>query len=149
VLSSLVLPTHVPRAHRDPITSASAALTVFSLAITRPLRPETLVLMMRKDHRGVGLVALETGEHLSLLIDDVISHCVSQVSAQAVAIASVRPQWPARLDGAGALDGADELAGARDSCHRAGIQLVDWFIVANHGVHCQRVINREGSLWRN
>lgn len=149
MLSSLVLPTHVPRAHRDPITSASAALTVFSLAITRPLRPETLVLMMRKDHRGVGLVALETGEHLSLLIDDVISHCVSQVSAQAVAIASVRPQWPARLDGAGALDGADELAGARDSCHRAGIQLVDWFIVANHGVHCQRVINREGSLWRN
>jgi len=104
---------------------------------------------MRKDHRGVGLVALETGEHLSLLIDDVISHCVSQVSAQAVAIASVRPQWPARLDGAGALDGADELAGARESCHRAGIQLVDWFIVANHGVHCQRVINREGSLWRN
>ncbi len=149
MLSSLVLPIHVPRAHRDPITSASAALTVFSLAITRPLRPETLVLMMRKDHRGVGLVALETSEHLSLLIDDVISHCVSQVSAQAVAIASVRPQWPARFDGAGALDGAAELTGARESCYRAGIQLVDWFIVANHGVHCQRVINREGSLWRN
>lgn len=149
MLSQLVLPIHVPRAHRDPITSASAALTVFSLAITRPLRPETLVLIMRKDHRGIGLVALETGEHLSLLIDDVISHCVSQESAQAVAIASVRVQWPSHFDGADQPDGAAELAGARESCHRAGIQLVDWFIVANHGVHCQRVTNREGSLWRN
>lgn len=149
MLSQLVLPIHVPRAHRDPITSASAALTVFSLAITRPLRPETLVLMMRKDHRGVGLFALETGEHLSLVIDNVISRCVSNESAQAVAIASVRPQWQSRFDGAGLQNGASEFAGARASCHRAGIQLVDWFIIARAGVRCPRIDAALPSQWRS
>lgn len=149
MLSQLVLPIRVPRAHRDPITSASEALSVFSLAISRPLRQETLVLMMRNDHRGIGLDAFNCDENLTLLIDDIISRCVAQESAQAVAIASVRPQWSALVADRLRPDAATELAAARQNCHRAGIQLVDWFIVAKHGVHCQRAINREVSLWRN
>lgn len=149
MLSQLVLPTHVPRAHRDPITSASAALAVFSLAISRPLRPETLVLMMRKDHRGIRLFALETGEHLSLLVGEVIRHCVSQEFAQAVVIASVRPQWPTTFEGADQPDDASEFVGARASCHRAGIQLVDWFVIAHAEIRCPRVDAALPSQWRS
>lgn len=147
MLSQLVIPIHVPRAHRDPITSASAALAVFSLAITRPLRPETIVLMMRKDHRGIGLFALDTGESLAILIDDVISRCVAHESAQAVAIASVRPQSSSQFAGANQEDCAAEFASARESCHRAGIQLVDWFIVARAGIRCPRSEAALPSLW--
>ena len=155
MLSQLVLPIHVPRAHRDPITSASAALAVFSLAIKRPLRPETFVLMMRQDHRGIGLFALETGEHLSLLIDDIFSRCVSHESAQAVVIASVRPQWPTQFDGAdqpdgaGLHDGAAEFTDARENCHRAGIQLVDWFVIARARIWCPRSDAALPSLWHS
>ena len=149
MLSQLVLPIHVPRAHRDPITSASAALAVFSLAITRPLRPETLVLMMRKDHRGIGLFALETGEHLSLLIDAVISRCVAHDSAQAVAVASVRPQLSSQFEGDNQEDCAAEFTDARESCHRAGLQLVDWFVIASAGVRCPQSETALPSLWRS
>ena len=129
MLSQLVLPIEVPRAHRDPITTATQALSVFSLAVTRPLRPETLVLMMSKDHRGIGLFALNSGNDLGSLIDDIVGRCAAENLARAISIASVRPRWQLHSD----FD--REWNTASGTCARAGIQLVNWFIVGRRRVH--------------
>lgn len=141
MLSQLVFPIDVPRAHRDPINSATQALSVFSLAITRPLRPETLVLMMSHDHRGVGLVALNNGRDLRFLIDHIVGRCAAENTARAIAIASVRPQLQSQLHC------GIEWTKASDICQRAGVQLVDWFIVGRHGVHRPRIIAHEPDAW--
>lgn len=143
MLSQLVLPIDVPRAHRDPITSATQALSVFSLAITRPLRPETLVLMMNHDHRGIGLFALNNGGDLRSLIDHIVGRCAAEHLARAVAIASVRPQWQSQFHC------GNEWTTARDICQRAEVQLIDWFVVGRHGVHCPRIFAHEPGEWRS
>lgn len=141
MLSQLVLPIDVPRAHRDLITSATQALSVFSLAIMRPLRPETLVLMMSHDRRGVGLFALNSGGDLRSLIDHVVGRCATEDTARAVAIASVRPQQQSHFQ----CD--NEWTVSRNICQRAGIQLIDWFVIEPHGVHCPRIVAHEPSAW--
>ncbi len=143
MLSQLVLPIDVPRAHRDPVTSATQALSVFSLAITRPLRPETLVLMMNQNHRGIGLFALNNGDDLGSLIDHIVGRCATEHLAHAVAIASVRPQWQPQFHR------GNEWTTARDICQRAGVQLVDWFVVSRHGVHCPRIVAHDPGGWRS
>ena len=141
MLSQLVLPIDVPRAHRDPINSATQALSVFSLAISRPLRPETLVLMMDNHHRGVGLFALSNGGDLRSLIDHVIGSCATHDSARALAIASVRPQLQSHPQWAA------EWTSSRTICQRAGLQLVDWFIVGRQGVHGPRIFGHFSGEW--
>jgi hypothetical protein len=141
VLSQLVLPIDVPRAHRDPINSATQALSVFSLAITRPLRPETLVLMMSHDHRGVGLIALNNGGDLRSLIDHIVGKCAAENTARAVAIASVRPHLHSQFHS------AIEWTKANEICQRAGVQLVDWFIIGRHGVNRPRIVAHEPDAW--
>lgn len=143
MLSQLVLPIDVPRAHRDPITSATQALSVFSLAIGRPLRPETLVLMMSHDHRGIGLFALDTGGDLRSLIDHVIGRCAAEDMARAIAIVSVHPQRHSPFQF------GNEWTTARNICQRAGVQLVDWFVLNRHGVHCPRICAREPGAWHS
>lgn len=143
MLSQLVLPIDVPRAHRDPITSATQALSVFALAITRPLRPETFVLMMSHDHRGIGLFALNSGGDLRLLIDHVISRCVAENTARAVAIASIRLQRQSQFQC------GNEWTTSRDICQRAKVQLVDWFVIGRHGVRCPRIIAHEPGAWHS
>ena len=142
MLSQLVLPIDVPRAHRDHITSATQALSVFSLAISRPLRPETLVLMMSHDHRGIGLIALNTGGDLRSLIDHIVGKCAAENSARAVAIASVRTKLQSQLHC------SIEWTKASEICQRAGVQLVDWFVVGRHGVNRPRIIANELDVWQ-
>lgn len=141
MLSQLVLPIEVPRAHRDPISSATQALSVFSLAVTRPLRPETLVLMMSEDHRGIGLFAVNSGNDLGLLINDIVGRCAAENSARAIAIASVRPNWQSRSDC------AIEWTTASDICERAGVQQVDWFIVGRSRVLRPRTFVHKSDAW--
>lgn len=141
MLSQLVLPIDVPRAHRDPITSATQALSVFALAITRPLRLETLVLMMSRDRHGVGFFALNSGGNLHSLIDHIVGRCAAENSARAIAIASVRPQQQSHLEN------GSEWDSARDICQRAGVQLVDWFVIGRHGVHCPRLVAHQSNEW--
>lgn len=141
MLSQLVLPIDVPRAHRDPINSATQALSVFSLAISRPLRPETFVLMMDREHRGIGLFAFNNGGNLRSLIDHIIGSCVAENAARAIAIASVRPQFQPLPQW------ATEWTASREICQRAGVQLVDWFIVGRQGVHRPRIFADLNDEW--
>jgi len=141
VLSQLVLPIDVPRPHRDPITSATQALSVFSLALTRPFRPETLILMMNHEHRGVGLFAVNSGDDLRTLIDHIVGRCATEDTTRAIAIASVRSQWLTHFQC------GIEWATSREICQRAGVQLVDWFVVGPHGVHCPRICAHQPGQW--
>lgn len=141
MLSQLALPIDVPRAHRDPINSATQALSVFSLAISRPLRPETFVLMMDRDHRGIGLFALNSGGDLRSLIDHIVGKCAAENSARALAIASVRLQFQSHPQL------ATEWTSSREICQRAGVQLVDWFIVGRQRVHRPRIFGDANDEW--
>lgn len=129
MLTQLVLPFDVPRAHCDPINSATQALSVFSLAISRPLRPETFVLMMDQHHRGIGLFALHSGGDLRSMIDHIVGNCAANNSVRALAIASVRVQWQSHPHL------TTEWTASRQICQRAGLQLVDWFVIGRYGVH--------------
>ncbi|MEO5974241.1 MAG: hypothetical protein ABIQ38_03420 [Ilumatobacteraceae bacterium] len=143
MLSQLELPIDVPRAHCDPINSATQALVVFSLAISRPLRPETLVLMMDTHHRGIGLFALNNGGNLRSLIDYIVGKCAATNSARALAIATIRPHLHTQSNL------ATEWTSSREICQRAGVQLVDWFVVGRQGVHCPRINSHGPDEWHS
>lgn len=99
--------------------------------------------MMSHDYRGVGLFALNTGGDLRLLIDHIVGRCAAENTARAVAIASVRPQRLPQLQ----FD--NEWITSLDICQRAGVQLVDWFVIGRHGVDCPRIIAHEPGAWRS
>ena len=88
MLETITPPIDVPRANLDPITTLSEKLAVFSLALMRPLRHETIVLCCDSSQRGVGIFAFDTKLKLTKIIDRIIG---SAIKIESIAtISSVR-----------------------------------------------------------
>lgn len=120
----------VPRPFLDTITSTSQALSVFSLSVNRPFRPQCMVLLVDANRRGVGLHGA-TG--VAALHDDptrwgrMIGHHVAGVAsdnplAAGCYVMTVEP------DGVPTPDDAERWFAMADVCDRAGIVLIDWCV---------------------
>ncbi|MEY2627472.1 MAG: hypothetical protein RJB08_1231 [Actinomycetota bacterium] len=130
------MPTHavtlvdVPRPFLDIITSTSQALSVFSLSVQRPFRPQCLVLLVDAARRGVGL---HSSDGVARLRDEPtrwgrsIGHHVAGVAsdnplALGCYVMTVEP------DATPSPDDAERWFAMADICDRAGIVLIDWCV---------------------
>lgn len=120
----------VPRPFLDTIGSTAQALSVFSLTVQRPFRPQHLVLLVDAARRGVGL---HSSDGFIALRDDPTAagraighHVVSVASANPLAagcfVMTVEP------NATPSPDDAERWFAMADVCDRAGIVLVDWCV---------------------
>lgn len=130
MLETIKPPIDVPRAHLDPITTLSEKLAVFSLALMRPLRHETIILCCDATQRGVGIFAFDTKLKITEIIDRIIG---SAINIEFVATISL---CTSRAGGGPLATDKSQFSAAKTRCQNAGIALVDWFIVAKGDVYC-------------
>ena len=130
MLETITPPLDVPRAQLDPILTQSEKLSVFSLALMRPLRDETIILCCDELQRGVGIFAFDSKLKLSAIIDRVIGSAINIESVVTICLCTCRSGLGRQL--------TDEIQFkfAKTRCQDAGIALVDWFIVAKGDVYC-------------
>ena len=129
MLETINPPSDVPRAQLDPITTLSEKLCVFSLALMRPLRYETLVLCCDAQQRGVGLFAFDSKRELSVIIDRIIGSVINIEAVASISLCTSRA-------GVGRNDrDKSGFAIAKIRCDDAGIALADWFLVAHGDVY--------------
>jgi len=126
MLETITPPIDVPRANLDPITTLSEKLAVFSLALMRPLRHETIVLCCDSSQRGVGIFAFDTKLKLTKIIDRIIGSAIKIESVATISLCTSRAG-----DSQLATD-SSQFTIAKNRCQNAGITLIDWLLVA-HG----------------
>lgn len=124
-----------PRARLDPIFTAHDAMAVFSLAMSRPLRHETLVMFLDANDCGSSLVSVTDTDEPFHIVEIAETMALSGSDAPDISglvLATVRP-------GGGLLPGDDELwLEASDVVEDCGLTLVDWLVIGRRGTHSPR-----------
>ena len=129
---------HHPSAPPARLTDAVAALQLVDLAISRPLRPETVVFLADDAHLGhtCFIVSGTSG------VDDVLDVAALVVevaerspAVHAVVLATVRPAEPHRPSERSDLDRGLELL---ELFEAAGLELLDWFVIGPDGASSLR-----------
>ena len=125
MLASLVPPLTLPRARVEPIRTAPEALSVVSLAMSRPLREEVVVVTCDRSRTGQSIAVFDLRPNLDSMVHDVVGFVSSSPRAAGVIAAHVRPHdMPFAHDG---------LKGSFQAClDRAGLVLLHFFTV-QHG----------------
>lgn len=118
----------VPRAGIDPIDGAGRALTMLHVLVERPLRHETIALLLDADRRGLGALVVEGTRRPDSVLD--VAHLLADAALHhpelaAVVLASVRPG----ADPPCAHD-VERWADADDILDTAGVELVEWFVIS-------------------
>ena len=114
----------VPRAQLDPITTLSEKLSVFALALSRPLRHETLVLCLDHQQRGVGLIAFDSNRGLIEIIDRIIGAAINIDSATTISLLTARGGDHQKKSD------KSQFSIAANRCQDAGLALSDWLLVS-------------------
>lgn len=124
-----------PRARLDPIFTAHDAMAVFRLAMSRPLRHETLVMFLDANDCGSSLVTVTGTDEAFHIVEIAETMALSACDAPDISglvLATVRP-------GGCPLPGDDELwLEAADLVADCGLILVDWLIIGRYGTHSPR-----------
>lgn len=138
-------PTHrgLPRAGVDEV-DLTGVRAVLDLAITEPLRHETIVVLLDHRRRGLAIVTV-TGTIVPHAVLDVVELMVSAPAHRdrvgAVVVASVRPGEPA-------TDGdIDRWLEMTDVAEQYDVELLDWLVVDEGGVSFPRDLLGEPPRW--
>ncbi len=115
----------VPRAQLDPITTPTEKLSVFALALSRPLRNETIALCCDYQQRGLGIFAFDSKLKLTQIIDRIIGVAINLDSVATICLLSAR-QGASRD-----TTDSSQFFMAKNRCQDAGLDLTNWFLVAN------------------
>ena len=136
----------LPRAGVDTISCAETALLTLAMAIQRPLRAETVTLLLDDQRRGIA-VAVVSGTHQP---DDVLEvvECFTRSAAHggrvgSIIVASVRPD---RSDEATTSADVDRWLEMSDIAEQAGVELLEWFVIGGE-VTCPRDQLGEPPRW--
>ena len=139
---------HHPSAPPARLTDAVAALQLVDLAISRPLRSETVVFLADDSHLGhtcfivSGTSAVDDVLDVAALVVEVAER---SPAVHAVVLATVRAAEPiasARSD----LDRGLELL---ELFEAAGLELLDWFVIGPDGASSLRERTGLPLLWRD
>ena len=136
----------LPRAGVDTISCAETALLTLAMAIQRPLRAETVTLLLDDHRRGIA-VAVVSGTHQP---DDVLEvvECFTRSAAHggrvgSIIVASVRPGHGDDATSAADIDRWLEMS---DIAEQAGVELLEWFVIGGD-VTCPRDRLGEPPRW--
>jgi len=136
----------LPRAGVDLIGDGATAFAMLSLSIHRPLRDETILLLLDETHCGrTIMVVTDTTEPDAVLeVVEYITHSAPTDGLAAIVVGSVRPVD----DGSDADEEADvdrwlEMSEIADA---AGVDLLEWFVIGR-SVRCPRDRLGESPRW--
>jgi DNA repair protein RadC len=136
----------LPRAGVDTISCAETALLTLAMAIQRPLRAETVTLLLDDQRRGIA-VAVVSGTRQP---DDVLEvvECFTRSAAHggrvgSIIVASVRPE---PSDDATSAADVDRWLEMSDIAEQAGVELLEWFVIGGD-VRCPRDQLGEPPRW--
>jgi hypothetical protein len=118
----------VPRAGVDPIDSPATAVAVIKLAMHLPLAAETIALVLDADHRGRTVVIVDGTEDPDSVLEvtERLADAIATTGhAGALVLASVRP------GGRPLADDGDRWLEASDLAEAVGVELIEWFVVAD------------------
>jgi hypothetical protein len=127
-----------------PVRCAADALTVLSLAVRHPLQHETLAFLLDPHGMGGVVVAIEGTVDPDAVLDvvEIMARVGDRVQRMtSLVVATVRPK-------AGVLPGdVDRWLEASSVAELHGIELLEWYIVAPHGIECPRDLLGEPERW--
>jgi hypothetical protein len=140
----------LPRAGIDPITSHDDALVTVAMAVHRPLRHETIVVLLDDERRGLALVVVTD----TTCPDDVLEavECLTRPTthagrAGAIVVGSVRPSQPGRRDvDADADRDVERWLELSEIAEGHGVELLEWFVLGAE-VRCPRDDLGEAPRW--
>ncbi len=132
----------LPRAGIDPIDDAATALATIAMAIDRPLRHETIVVLLDDARRGRAIVVVSGTEAPDAAIE--VVECLTQTEAcvdvGAIVVCSVRP-------GSDATDAdIDRWLEMSEIASLAGVEVLEWFVVGR-SISCPRDRLGEAPRW--
>lgn len=132
----------LPRAGIDTIDDPDTALATIAMAITRPLRSETVLLLLDEARRGRAIVVVSGTTEPDQAIE--VVECITQGDGGerigAIVVASVRP-------GAGVQpDDVDRWLEMSDVASLVGIELIEWFVIGPT-ISCPRDRLGEAPRW--
>lgn len=144
----------LPRAGIDTIDHPDIALAAISMAITRPLRSETILLLLDDARRGRAIVVVSDTTERDQVIE--VVECVTQGEGcehlGAIVVASVHPDHRQHLDEAHD-EAHDEAPGDVDRwlemseiAALAGVDLLEWFVIGR-SISCPRDRLGEAPRW--
>lgn len=126
--------THrMPRARIDPIDSEIEALSLVSPAIRHPLAHDTIAILLDAERRGLSILTITGTIALDAMFDvlEVVVEAGRDSDLGGLILATVRP------DGGLEAGDGDRWLEANDLVEQRGIELVEWFVIADQIV-CPR-----------
>jgi len=127
------------------IRSADDAVDLLTRAARQPLEPEVLTLFLDRHHMGsliTGVTGTTDPDMVVAVVELMCRAAALGEQAHRLVLASVRPEG-------GILPGdVDRWLEASAICHEAGIELVEWFVIAPGGISCPRDLLGEPERWR-
>ncbi len=138
---------HHPSAPPARLTDGVAALPLVDLAVSRPLRSETVIFLADDAHLGhtcfvvSGTSAADDVLDVAALVVEVAER---SPAVHSVVLATVRPAEPA-ASGRSDLDRGLELL---ELFEAAGLELLDWFVISPGGASSMREGTGLPLLWR-
>lgn len=134
-----------PRAGTDRIDGAPSALAAISLALTRPLRPETVVLVLDPERCGRSIVVVDGTERPDDVLGVVECLAVGVGDSAGLVVASVRPPGQG-VDVCGDRTDADRWLEMSDLAETVGVEVVEWFVIGRT-IRCPRDLLGESPRW--
>lgn len=132
----------LPRAGIDTIDHPDTALATIAMAIARPLRSETILLLLDEARRGRAIVVVSGTTEPDQVIE--VIECITQGEGcehiGAIVVASVRPHGD---EHPGDVDRWLEMS---DIASLAGVELLEWFVIGRT-INCPRDRLGEAPRW--
>ncbi len=136
----------LPRAGIDVIGDGVTAFAMLSLSIHRPLRDETILLLLDEAHCGRTIVVVADTTEPDAVV--AVVECITQSTATdglaAIVVGSVRPSDD-RADAVEEAD-VDRWLEMSDIADAAGVELLEWFVIGR-SVRCPRDRLGESPRW--
>lgn len=136
----------LPRAGIDVIDDSATAFAMLSMSIHRPLRHETILLLLDQARRGraIVVVADTVAADSAIEVVECITHANAGDGLAGIVVASVRPDDTGLPD----VDAADidrwmEMSDLSDA---VGVELLEWFVIGR-SVRCPRDRLGEPPRW--
>ncbi len=133
----------LPRAGIDVIDDSPTAFAMLSLSIHRPLRDETIVLLLDEAQCGKAIVVVSGTADPDAVIE--VVDCITNTTEPlaAIVVGSVRPNDDGTTEVGGDVDRWLEMSDIADA---AGVDLLEWYVIGR-SVRCPRDLLGEPPRW--
>ncbi len=144
-MSRTHLHCRVPRAGLDPIDDPTTAARILSAVVRRPLRSETIVVLLDAERRGIGVVVVAGTDDPDAVVE--VVEFLSAPGAHegrvgAVIVATIRPDADAPDD-----RDVDRWMEISSIASDQGVEVIEWFVVGPERITCPRDHLGEPPRW--